>query len=192
MASANISWRLFIGCFLQSEALLAAYEDVFQTCAPLCRAKWVEPQNLHFTLFFLGDVPQSRVPGMLQHLAPLFHVYRSPLLVTGIGVFPHWHAPRVLFFRLENPDQQLQVVYKQFREVLSSLKLAPEERHPFVPHLTLARLKALPSPALFRERLSPYANKLFAQFESFQPVLVRSTLTRDGPVYSVLSAESPG
>lgn len=190
MPPANTSWRLFVGCFLRSDALQAAYERIFQICFPLCRAKWVEPEKLHFTLFFLGDVPQSRIPSVRQHLAPLLHVYHSPLLVSGIGVFPHWRAPRVLFFRLENPDRQLQAVHDRLREALASLKLAPEERYPFVPHLTLARLKTLHSPVLFREHLLSYTQELFAQFEEFEPVLVRSVLTPDGPIYSVLSSES--
>ncbi len=184
------SWRLFIGCFLQSEALLAAYQQIQHACASFCHAKWVEPENLHFTLIFLGDIPSDRIPELLQRIGALLREYHSPLLVTGVGVFPNWHSPRVLFLRIQNPDKQLWLLHSRLQEALEPLRLTRQERH-FVPHLTIARLKSFPSPQQLRKVLSPYSDQVFAQFDGFHPVLVRSILTPNGPLYSVLSPESP-
>ncbi|GBD06593.1 RNA 2',3'-cyclic phosphodiesterase [bacterium HR21] len=186
------SWRLFIGCFVQSEALREYYHRLKTACSPWSRAKWVAPDQLHFTLAFLGEIPRSHLPELLQPLAPILHEYASPIVLRGVGVFPNWRAPRVLYIGVENPGGVLQGVYAILRDSLLAAGFTPAEKErSFVPHVTIARLKELHHADRFRKALRPYAELVFDTLPSFQPVLVRSILTPEGPLYSVISPELP-
>jgi len=184
------SWRLFVGCFLHSEELLAAYAQLRSACSAYCRAKWVEPENLHFTFAFLGDFPRRRIPELLTALSPVLHSYASLLTLRGVGVFPHRASPRVLYIGIENPDRQLWSVHEHIGHIVSSFGISVEQSR-FVPHVTIARLKQVTAPQLFQQFLASHREDIFGHFESFQPVLVRSILTAERPLYHVLSPDAP-
>lgn len=183
-------WRLFIGCFIPPELLLEAYHRLKAVCSPWVQAKWVRPEQLHFTLAFLGEVPRSRLSELFQLIAPLLCEHDSPLVLRGIGVFPRWQSPRVLYIGVENSNGVLQEVRATLYTVLATAGFLPaEEQHPFVPHVTVARLKQVRHPERLQQELRPYREREFAFVPSFRPVLVRSVLTSEGPIYSVLSPE---
>lgn len=167
------------------------YHRLKADCSPWSQAKWVAPNQLHFTLAFLGEVWRSRLPELLQLLTPVLREYPSRVVLRGIGVFPNWRAPRVLYIGVENPGGMLQEVYRTLHESLLAAGFLPaEEQRPFVPHVTVARLKALVHAERFRQALRPYAELAFDTLPSFHPILVRSILTPEGPRYSPVFPES--
>ncbi|MCS7169095.1 MAG: RNA 2',3'-cyclic phosphodiesterase [Candidatus Kapabacteria bacterium] len=183
-------WRLFIGCFVRSEKLTAGYHQLATLCSPWCHAKWVEPDKLHFTLIFLGEVPYSSIPRLFEAIGPLLHEYVSPLSFSGIDVFPNWRVPRVLYIRVINPDKRLWDIYQHLQRLLAPVGLSQQERHPFTPHITVARLKQVPAPEQLRRVLLPYRQHDFGSMETFRPVLIRSVLTTGGPHYSIVSPDT--
>src|SRR5436190_22217863 len=60
--------------------------------------KWVEPENLHVTLLFLGEVDNREVPAVCKVIAegtakqPPF-----PMSVETVGCFPNPRRPRVVW-----------------------------------------------------------------------------------------------
>ncbi len=101
-------------------------------------ARWVSRQQMHVTLFFLGET--DRVENIK---AALSGVKAPPfaLNLTGVGRFPtrRKQPPRVLWVGID-PEPALQALHQQVTATLSELDFAPEDR-PFSPHVTLARLK---------------------------------------------------
>jgi len=149
------------------------------------RAKFVEPENLHITLRFIGEVPQAGVELLRQKLAGIRYKPFT-MLLKGVGGFPTMSSPRVLWLGVEKGALQLEELARAVNRVVNSLKLGkeePEER--FTPHLTIARLKG---------PLTPEARKILAGLSEAvlgeQPVdcfyLLRSTLTPSGPIYTTI------
>lgn len=102
-------------------------------------ARWVEPQNLHLTLRFIGEVDE----GTGQDIASALSMVGAPgfdLVLDGVGQFGTSGRPRVLWAGVEHNDSLLHLQAK-VESALVRTGLAVEERR-YAPHITLARLKA--------------------------------------------------
>lgn len=153
------------------------------------RLKLVEPQNLHFTLHFLGNVESARIPdakGILQDIKfPAFDMELSGL---------HCFRPtrlRVLWVAVtKGADECIklqQLLGQQLRE-----QRFPVEGRKYSPHLTLARARrganrAQLLPVL--EILEQYANFEFGVIRINEVKLKKSTLTPRGPIYEDLEVK---
>jgi len=149
--------------------------------------KWVNPESVHLTLKFLGNVNSELIPdvgrAMSQAAAGLGPIR---LEISKVGAFPNLRAPRVVWVGLEGDISTLRVLHGQVEDRLAELGFPPEERA-FSPHLTLGRVRqgaARPE----RQRLAQaiYSTRLDerAAFEAGSVSLMRSTLTRAGAIYS--------
>lgn len=139
-----MSVRLFVAVALPATiraALVPLTEE-------LRGARWIPADQRHLTLRFLGDTPEGHLDDLRARLAgvsaPPFSV-----AVTGTGVFPprpsRRSPARVLWAGL-SPAAPV-IALKTALD--AALDADPEERgRPFSPHVTLARFKAVPGPAL--------------------------------------------
>src|SRR5947199_4392979 len=72
------------------------------------RVKWVEPENLHVTLLFLGEVDEREVPAVCRVVAeqtqqhPVF-----PMSIEKVGCFPNPRRPRVLWIGVGAGTQEI-------------------------------------------------------------------------------------
>ncbi len=135
--------RTFVALPLSSE-MIAALADVqrrLQALAPPGSVRWVKPKSIHLTLFFLGDTPVGQVEEIRHALGAVGrHVAPFSYAVTGVGVFPNANRPRVIWVGLEDRGGMLAMLQSLVSEVLSKVGFKPESR-PFVPHLTLGRVR---------------------------------------------------
>lgn len=105
-------------------------------------AKWVEEENLHLTLQFLGNVPEEQVPSIVSALQRASAgVGPFQLSLGGTGVFPSAERPRVLWVGAGGATTSLARLQRQVQDELAALGFEPEKRR-FSPHLTLARLRS--------------------------------------------------
>lgn len=132
--------------------------------------------QLHCTLCFLGEVPQSKVQEITEKLA---RIEFKPFSVTakGIGAFQSFSKPRVVWVGLRS-DELLNLA-SQVRDTLGI-----RETRSFKPHVTLARLTQPHGLA----SLAKYQNADFGSFtvESFE--LKQSILSTKGPEHIVLKS----
>lgn len=145
--------------------------------------KWVEKQNLHLTLQFIGEISEDKLLQMLDlalHAAAA--VLPFNLEVRGAGAFPGHSRPRVLWAGInkgETPAKHLA------SELSRHIGIAPDK--PFSPHITLGRVRegrtARIDGALSRER--DYSAGIVS-VKHF--VCMESTLTPGGPVYREIAA----
>lgn len=152
--------------------------------------KWVDPNSIHLTLKFLGDIDIDKIDeitGAMQESAR--GVSPFSLEVKEVGVFPDIRRPRVAWVGLKGDLNKLLKLQKDLEANLEVLGFAPEGRD-FTPHLTLARLQDRATPD---ERLA--FGKLIAR-SSFEAgninvesiSLMRSQLTRAGAIYTRISS----
>ena len=105
--------------------------------APLGGAKWIEPENMHITLRFAGDIDGRAADEFASLLAD---VRARPFTVTirGVGAFGG-REPKVLWAGVE-AGEPLQSLARAHERAARGAGLEPEGRA-FMPHVTLARMR---------------------------------------------------
>jgi RNA 2',3'-cyclic 3'-phosphodiesterase len=101
-------------------------------------ARWIDPENYHITLRFIGDVDHAVANEVTDALDRLAHSEAFNIRLSHLGAFGG-DKPRALFAGVENNPAMQRLQAAQER-VLQRLGLEPESRK-FTPHVTLARLR---------------------------------------------------
>lgn len=129
--------RLFVAIDLPP----AIRERLVSLCCGLPGARWVDPEQMHLTLRFIGEVNSSVFQLVREALT---EVRSDPftLRLEGIGFFPPRGLPRVAWAGIRKNDQLVQL-RNRIESVLVRSGLEPEGRK-FSPHITLARLNNTP------------------------------------------------
>ena len=101
--------------------------------------RWVRENNLHFTLRFFGDITRKeaeRAGAVLDEVAAWTEPFHVEL--SGLGVFPSWKRPRVLWVGCEKGGAVLQALARSLERGFRDARLGKTDK-PFVPHLTVGR-----------------------------------------------------
>lgn len=120
------------------EKIGAVSRELQKTRMPV---RWVKVENIHLTMIFLGSVNEDAIDEIKEkvHLVVnRFSTIRTRL--NGVGVFPHWRKPRVIWVGLNGEIETLSNLRDQLQSELKVLGLR-EEKRPFRPHLTIGRFK---------------------------------------------------
>ncbi len=134
--------RLFFCVELPDEVRGLLAETGNQLKRKLGSAKWVNPENLHITLRFLGEMgedaaveAQQLAAGVAGEFEP-FH-----LKLTTLGAYPRPERARVLWAGAAEGDERFTSIAQGLEEVAQAVGLPPERRRPS-PHATLARFRS--------------------------------------------------
>ncbi|QOJ78264.1 RNA 2',3'-cyclic phosphodiesterase [Infirmifilum lucidum] len=148
------------------------------------KAKFVEAENLHITLQFIGEIPQEKVQSIKVKLR---EVRASPFVMEleGVGAFPSLKNPRVVWIGVKRGAEELsQLAHKVSQAILATGVRV--EREEFIPHLTIARVKA-PLNGEARRIIEGNSATLFGEQDVTRFYLVKSTLTPRGSIYTDLA-----
>lgn len=157
--------------------------------------KWVDPESMHLTLKFLGNVAVDSVPQIVDAMSRVA-VAHSPfkLEVAGTGAFPNWQRPQVVWVGVGGELDRLNGLQTELESALSPLGYPPESRS-FSAHLTLGRLRDRATPDE-RRRFGEFAQRVQLgtgpSFEVDVIRLMKSQLTPAGPIYSELATAQLG
>jgi 2'-5' RNA ligase len=102
-------------------------------------ARWVNAENLHVTLKFIGHVEIDRLRPIQEALGTIHSSQVIDLQLRGIGFFPNERHPRVVWCGVA-ASPNLVALAADIEHALEPLGIESEGR-PFTPHLTLARFK---------------------------------------------------
>lgn len=142
--------------------------------------RWVRPAGIHLTLQFLGEVADARL-GRLEHaLRPLGARPSFSLRLGGVGAFPNWARPRVVWVGVEPAGSDLAGLRRDLLEVTGELGFQPDDR-PFHPHLTLGRVSGAASG--LAERVRAAAPPPSPTFPVTRLTLYQSLLRPNGAEY---------
>jgi 2'-5' RNA ligase len=149
----------------------------------LPRARWVDLDNLHLTLLFLGEIDETCVPDLTAKLRAAFARYSPlPLRLEGGGTFPPGRPGRVAWVGVESPPELLALQADVTQAAVEALGFEPEDR-PYHPHATLARC---PDPWR-RDAIEKFTNAFTGPvgppFVATQGVLFESKLSPKGARY---------
>jgi 2'-5' RNA ligase len=172
------------------DRLVSLQERLAQTGAPV---KWVEIENLHVTLLFLGEVGELDVPAICQVVADVCQQH-SPftLAVETVGCFPHSRRPRVLWVGMGQGSQETCALHDAIEQPLLELGCYRREERKYVPHITVGRVKIEHPGNLLAAALSKHAGWQAGQVSVREILVMSSELTPNGPIYTVLSRAKLG
>jgi RNA 2',3'-cyclic 3'-phosphodiesterase len=150
---------------------------------------WVQPEGIHLTFKFLGDVHQDVLPqiyGAMEQVCARLNT--CVVQVIRLGCFPNITRPRVVWVGLQDERQELQRIQHMLENELASHNFAREDRA-FQAHLTLGRVRnnALsPEVEILGRTIAGYENAVLGQINVDRLYAISSTLTPTGAVYRVL------
>lgn len=103
-------------------------------------ARWIEPENYHVTLRFIGDIDHAAARDVTLALAQSRRHQPIRIMIDGLGSFGG-DKPRAVFARVA-PDAGLTRLQADQEKLMRGAGLEPESRK-FTPHVTLARLRGV-------------------------------------------------
>ncbi|MBS3061935.1 MAG: RNA 2',3'-cyclic phosphodiesterase [Candidatus Diapherotrites archaeon] len=133
-------------------------------------------ENLHLTLFFLGNISKEQVEQLKEKTLSLTQTNPFEIELNGIGHFKN----NIIWLGTGKGTPEIQALATNLGDAIG---IKPADFHA---HITLARTKSA-SPRSVREtveklRSEKYSKKIFVR--GFD--LMQSTLTHQGPRYKVL------
>ncbi len=158
--------------------------------------RWVNPQGIHLTLKFLGNVLPAKIDGISKVIeSAAADGHRFSLDMSGLGFFPNSRRPRVFWIGMAGDMNALQKLQADIDSGTEKLGF-PGEKRPFSPHITLARINEGSLPSDLADFVKDtekvrMENKLHIEIDSV--CLIRSELLRTGARYTKLfEAGLPG
>jgi 2'-5' RNA ligase len=147
--------------------------------------KLVEPENVHITLKFLGDVEEDQVDDIEKAMRDsVKDIEPFKIKLIGTGVFPNQRNVKVIWVGVEN-GKYLEEIAGNIDERLSHLGFKKEKRG-FSSHLTVARVKTARNKDALLKTIGNYADTEFGVQEVKSIKLKKSVLTPQGPIYSTV------
>lgn len=180
--------RIFIAVRMPDEVIqkITRISNYFQKQTPKEALKWVETENLHLTLKFLGEIPEQTITKVQPILRAVGNGQKPfDIAVAGLGMYPHAKRPRVVWLGVEGVDPLISL-HNELESELAKIGLQKESR-PYNPHLTLARVRQRTSretAAKVGDILSGFKVDSLGRFTVSDIHLIESQLTPQGPIYT--------
>jgi RNA 2',3'-cyclic 3'-phosphodiesterase len=150
--------------------------------------KWVEEENLHLTLLFLGEVRELDLVTVCRAVDRVTEdIEPFTLEFGGLGAFPNLRRPKVLYAELTQGKEDLVKLHQTIELPLLDAGCYRREARPYTPHLTLGRLSAEDETgtwaAIFAKHNDWYGGEMLVK----EVLVMGSQLTKNSPIYSVLA-----
>jgi len=177
--------RSFIAVNLNSEIKEYLNSLKANLNVPESKIKWVEKNNLHLTMKFLGDISLEQtelVKSILKEISTRHSPFITKLSST-IGTFPTYKTPRIIWVGIKEDENQLNELYNSIEAMLYKEGF-PRESKGFSGHITIGRVKFIKDKDNFIQILKRIKINNFTQkVNSIE--LMESKLTPSGPIYNI-------
>jgi len=151
--------------------------------------KWVNPENIHLTLKFLGEidaVKSNQIIKVITEISSSFTPFQVSL--ANIGAFPKIEFARVIWVAIDTGNKEVKLLAQQLEERLDKLGI-PKEDRPFSSHITIGRVRSGKNSDKLAKSLKEsedYFRKENIEFTATGITLFKSTLSSSGPSYEAL------
>ncbi|HYE33400.1 MAG TPA: RNA 2',3'-cyclic phosphodiesterase [Methylomirabilota bacterium] len=188
----NESIRTFIAVAIPEAVkreVLAAQDRLRKQVGAEKKVRWSPPEQLHLTLRFLGNVPAGEIESLIAQVQQsAAEAEPFELQVSGVGCFPSFANPRVIWAGIHGDLPRLIELQKQIETRTAEVGEPPEKRD-YKPHLTLGRVKAESLAELRHIGLTTREYKIPASssWRVEEVEIIRSDLSPSGSTYTTLS-----
>lgn len=155
--------------------------------------KWVERENLHLTLLFLGEVDEREIHDVCRAVKDTCAgIARFHAAIQGVGCFPNPRRPKVIWAGVGEGKEEMVALHDSLEAPLLELGCYRREERKYTPHLTLGRVRGEDSTDRLAQALARQAEWKAGECEVGRVQVMASELRPEGPVYSVLSTAKLG
>lgn len=152
------------------------------------KVRWVEPENLHITLNFLGDISGETLANVCEAASQCaaevepFEFHLQGLL----PVPPQGRKLRMFWAGVQEPTGRLVKLQDKLADAMGDLGLRREDRA-YRPHITVARVKFARNPDRLRSAVEPLGGEDFGTVLCESVTVYTSELGPDGPTYTAVA-----
>ncbi len=149
--------------------------------------KWVEPESMHITLLFLGEVDElDIVPICRGVIEGAKQISPFAMELKGLSAFPTPRRPKILWTGVTEGKESLKAVHQSLEVPLLELGCYRREERAYHPHLTLGRLNKEDRAGEWGRIITGHADWDGGITHVNEVLVMRSEPGREGPVYSVM------
>lgn len=146
--------------------------------------KYVDLQNLHFTLKFFGDIDTEGIDVLAERIENVVKDFDSfNIKIKGCGAFPNKNRIKVIWVGLDE-DNILKELHDKLDKQFNSLGFDLDKK--FSSHLTIGRMRSAKGKNKVKSTIESFENVDIGSMEVSSIVLKKSTLTPAGPIYEDL------
>lgn len=156
-------------------------QELCRLKASIPASRWLEPEQLHLTVSFLGELPEVALPSVRTALVGL-PATPFELCIQGVGCFGDEQHAKVLWAGVA-PSEALMTVKKKLDQHLADVGL-PVEAQPYRPHITLARFGR--NGGQVADFLAQHRNIALPPFRVTHLTLFQSVLYPEGARYHIV------
>lgn len=151
--------------------------------------KWVDLQNIHLTLKFIGDTNPDEILHIKEALASACEGIKPfELKITNTGVFGSNYNPKVIWFGIDQ-NAMLQKLAQNISSNLETVGILGDRQN-FVPHLTIGRIREIKDKKYFQQLMGRFHKVELQNQQVIGFELYESILRREGPIYNVIETFS--
>ena len=175
---------------IEIKAKIEEITTYFKTQLPSKVIKWVDANNIHLTLKFMGETPANQLEPIkraMQQVVTTFPIF--DVAIENLGMYPNAKKPRVVWLGISG-EKNLISLHKQIDQALKEIGIQPERR-PFSPHLTVGRVRRSADPEsviIVGKTLSEFKVSTLGRVTINEVVYYQSELTPQGPNYTILQS----
>ena len=148
--------------------------------------RWVDEENVHLTLLFLGEVNQRRIAEVCAAVGKIAAETKDfRFSVEGIGAFPEKGTPRVVWCGVKEHRGALEKLQSEIAEALRDY-VQKHDRKKFVPHLTVGRVRGPKNADALLDIIHKNRGQRFGMQNAASIVVMMSDLAPGGPCYTPL------
>jgi len=150
------------------------------------KIKWVNRNNIHITLKFLGYISPEQIKLINSGLKEIIDQY-NPFVIklsSDIGVFPTYKMPRIIWVGIKEGANELKKLYNSI-EIMLLKKGFPRENKDFSGHITIGRVKYIKDKNnLINFLKNMHIKDISQEVKSLE--FMESKLTPNGPIYNII------
>jgi 2'-5' RNA ligase len=149
--------------------------------------KWVEPENIHLTLKFLGEIEDSKLPEIQEitkHVAETHSKFT--LDIESVGSFGGRSA-KVIWVGAGEGAEKLLALQKDLEGRLEQAGY-PKEKREFSAHLTLCRVRNPKAGFKLADACRQFSDYKLGKISADALYVYQSQLTPQGPIYTLLQS----
>ncbi|MBP2143995.1 2'-5' RNA ligase [Methanococcus voltae] len=148
------------------------------------KIKFVEDENIHITVKFLGDISEKQ----LEDLKKVKLNINKNIEVKGLGIFPNKYEPRVLWIGISDLEEEFKEVDKKLSKIGFKREYGVNYTKKIIAHLTIGRIKNInyDTKKWILQLVKNNKSLEFGSCNINKISLKKSTLTPNGPIYETI------
>ncbi|RJP29779.1 MAG: RNA 2',3'-cyclic phosphodiesterase [Candidatus Omnitrophota bacterium] len=151
--------------------------------------KWVEKENIHLTLKFLGNIDQDSTPPIKEVLNSTAKEFIDfTFRISNIGAFPGLDHPRVIYAGIDEGADKIKELIISLENKLLKIGIPKEDKDP-VPHITIGRVRSFHNISSLKKQITginPQQKAIIQKIALKEIFLFKSELSSAGPLYEAI------